>query len=163
GPAGLRLVPDLALSLPSAGGMGTKYSFRLRPGIRYSTGDLLRASDFRRGIERLFRTDSPGASYFSGLVGASDCVDRPARCDLSQGIVTDDSLGAIVFELRAPDPDFLYKLTVLGYSAPIPPGTLNHDLGSRGVPGTGPYRLAHSSKREIRFVRNRFFREWSHA
>ena len=31
------------------------------------------------------------------------------------------------------------------------------------MPGTGPYKIARVSDTEIRFVRNPFFREWSHA
>src|SRR2546430_4749118 len=48
GPDGLNLVPDLALSLPAPTDGGTTYLFRLRPGIRYSDGRPLRASDVRR-------------------------------------------------------------------------------------------------------------------
>ena len=52
---------------------------------------------------------------------------------------------------------------MLAYSAPIPPGTPDHDTAARPVPGTGPYEIASVSPAEIRFVRNPFFREWSHA
>ena len=163
GPAGLQLVPDLALAVPTPSRGGTAYAFRLRPGIRYSNGRPLRAGDFRRAIERLFRVDSPGASYYSSVVGAAFCTQHPARCDLSRGIVTDDAARTVVFHLRVPDPDFLLKLTVLGFSAPVPPGTPDRDVGTRGFPGTGPYRVASSNERELRFVRNGLFREWSHA
>ena len=54
GPDGARLVPDLALSLPQPTDNGTTYTFRLRPGIRYSTGGAVRASDVRHSLERLF-------------------------------------------------------------------------------------------------------------
>src|SRR5262249_58253558 len=40
GPAGARLVPDLALALPVPTADGRIYTFHLRPGIRYSTGAL---------------------------------------------------------------------------------------------------------------------------
>jgi peptide/nickel transport system substrate-binding protein len=163
GPAGLRLVPDLALALPTPSNDGSTYAFRLRSGIRYSDGRPVRAGDFRRAIERLFRLDSPGASYFAGLIGASSCLTKRTRCTLGHGIVTDDAASEIVFHLRTPDPEFLYKLAVLGFSAPIPPGTPDRDMGSGPVPGTGPYRIASASKREVRFVRNPFFREWSRA
>src|SRR5207244_11535232 len=52
GPAGFTLVPDLATRLPQPAGGGTTYMFTIRRGIRYSTGTLVRASDFRRGIQR---------------------------------------------------------------------------------------------------------------
>lgn len=163
GPAGLQLVPDLALAVPTPGGGGTTYAFRLRSGIRYSDGRLLRAGDFRRGIERLFRLNSPGASLYASVVGSGTCVAHRAACDLSAGIVTDDEARTVVFHLRTPDPDFLLKLTVAGFSVPIPPGTPDRDVGSRAVPGTGPYRIAGSTESQLRLVRNRFFHEWSRA
>ena len=163
GADGLRLVPDLALAIPAPADGGTTYTFRLRPGIRYSDGQPLRASDFRRGFERLFRVGSPGISLYTGIVGAAACVSRPRDCNLSQGIITDDGDGTVTFRLTAPDPDFLFKLTYSAYSAPVPPGTPDREAGSRTVPGTGPYEIAAVSSTEVRFVRNTFFREWSHA
>ena len=70
-PAGCGSSPTLRSRSPTPADGGTTYAFRLRPGIRYSDGQPLRASDFRRGIERLFRVGSPGTSYYSGLVGAA--------------------------------------------------------------------------------------------
>ena len=163
GADGLRLVPDLAESIPAPADGGATYAFRIRPGIRYSDGQPLRASDFRRGIERLFRVGSPGVSLYSGLVGAAACAQRPASCDLSRGIVTDDAARTVTFHLTAPDPEFLFKLTEFAFAAPIPPGTPDRETGSRTVPGTGPYKIARVSGTEVRFVRNPFFREWSHA
>lgn len=163
GRAGLRLVPDLALALPRPVEGGTTYRFRLRAGIRYSNGTLLRAHDFRRAIERLFRLRSPGASYYAGLVGAPACERRPAGCDLHEGIQTDEVSRTVVFRLRAPDPDFLYKLAVLAYATPIPPGVPNRDVGFHPIPGTGPYRFGAIGRDGLRFQRNPFFHEWSHA
>jgi peptide/nickel transport system substrate-binding protein len=163
GPAGLRLVPDLAIAIPSPTRAGTTYAFRLRPGIRYSDGRPLKARDFRRAIERLFRVRSPGVSYYTGIAGAPTCVRQPRTCDLSRGIETDDAAGTVDFHLRAPDPDFLFKLTVLGFSVPVPAGTANRAIRSTPLPGTGPYAIVRASERSLRFARNRFFREWSHA
>ena len=159
---GLRIVPDLALAIPAPSD-GTTYAFRIRPGIRYSDGQPLRASDFRRAIERLFRVGSPGRSLYAGLVGAAACGDHPHGCDLSRGIVTDNAAGTVTFHLTAPDPEFLFKLTEYSYSAPIPPGTPDHEPGARTVPGTGPYRIADADRTMVRFVRNPLFREWSYA
>jgi peptide/nickel transport system substrate-binding protein len=163
GPAGLRLVPDLAVALPSPSRGGTAYTFRLRRGIRYSDGRLVHAADFRRSIERLFRVGSSGAGYFAGVVGADRCRRDPKRCALADGIATDDRTGTVAFRLRAPDPDFLFKLTVFSYSAPIPPGVPDRDVGHAPVPGTGPYRVASFTSRGLSLVRNERFREWSHA
>lgn len=160
GPRGLRIVPDLALALPTPADDRRTYAFRLRPGIQYADGRPLRASDFRRSFERLFRVSSPIAADFAGLLGAARC--GRTRCDLRSGVVTDDRLRTVVFHLATPDPDFLFKLAFV-LTAPVPPGTPWHELRSRPFPGTGPYRIERAGRREIVLVRNRYFHEWSYA
>ena len=120
GSEGTQIVPNLATSLPVVTAGETRYAFQLRPGIRYSNGKLVKASDFLRALERPFRGRSWTAAWFRSLVGAEACKRRPRRCDLSEGVRTDDATGTIIFHLRRPDPDFLTNL--LGW-APIPPGT----------------------------------------
>ena len=114
GNAGLELVPDLAVSLPTPTDGGLTYSFQLRPGIRYSTGALVRPQDFRRAIERtleLSRQGAYNAPYYAGIVGARRCLADPKRpCDLSQGIETHAGSSTITFHLISPDADFLNKL-----------------------------------------------------
>jgi ABC-type transport system substrate-binding protein/DNA-binding SARP family transcriptional activator len=163
GPDGLRLVPDLALTLPRPTDRGTAYVFHLRPGIRYSTGRLVRAGDFRRAFERIFRAQSPARSNFQSIVGAPACSRRPIGCDLSRGVVTNDRAGTVVFHLRAPNPTFLYQLTLFAFSAPVPPGLPDHDRGYTPVPGTGPYRFTRTARTGLRLDRNPYFHEWSHA
>ncbi len=77
GAGGVRLVPDLAVSIPTPTDGGRTYAFHVRPGIRYSDGQPLLADDFRRGVERLFRDRSQGTSVYAGLVGAGVCLARP--------------------------------------------------------------------------------------
>ncbi len=52
GAAGTQIVPNLAAALPQPTAGGTRYTFHLRPGIRYSDGRPLRAADFRRALAR---------------------------------------------------------------------------------------------------------------
>jgi YVTN family beta-propeller protein len=163
GPAGLRLVPDLALQTPAPSNDGRTYTFHLRPGIRYSDGRLLRAGDFRHAFERDLRVGSPAIQLFSEIVGAPACLRQPRTCSLSGGVVTDDSSGTVTIHLTASDPDFLFKLTEYAYAAPIPPGTPDEVVAAPPVPGTGPYRIVSVSSSGIRFARNPFFHEWSHA
>jgi len=159
GAQALLLVPDLAVAVPVAADGGRSFAFRLRPGIRYSTGRLVRAGDFRRAIERLFRLSSSWSSNYLGIVGATECTTT--HCDLRHGIVTDDAAGTVVFHLSAPDPNFLASLIYIA-SAPVPPGTPMHDAGDT-IPGTGPYVVARASANETLYARNHRFREWSHA
>jgi peptide/nickel transport system substrate-binding protein len=161
GPAGLRLVPDLASRLPTVTDQGKTYVFRLRANVRYSDGRLLRARDFRRALERLFRLHSPGTSFYSGLRGAAACFRDPPRCDLSAAVVTDDARRLVVFHLDAADQDFPEKLTVVGFGVPIPPGVPDRDVGDSAVPGTGPYQIVRSDRHEVRWVRNPWFAAWA--
>jgi peptide/nickel transport system substrate-binding protein len=161
GPAGLQLVPDLAVELPAVSDSGATFSFRLRPGIRYSDGGLVRASDFRRAFERLFEAGSLAASHYTGIAGASRCRVGE-RCDLARGISVDDRAGTVRFHLDEPQPDFPSELART-FAAPVPPGTPARDMSLKPIPGTGPYRIADSNLHEARLVRNPRFREWSHS
>ena len=60
GSGGLLLVPDLALAMPAVSEGGTAYTFRLRPGLRYSTGQPIRAQDFRYALERVLELECAG-------------------------------------------------------------------------------------------------------
>lgn len=163
GTQGLRLVPNLAETLPRVTATSTTLHFRLRAGVRYSTGEPVRATDFRRAFERMFQGGSLGIDYFNGLRGATRCVTRPRACRLDAGVVADDAARTVTLRLTAPDPYFLYRLASLNLAAPVPAGTSLRNTGLRPVPGTGPYRIVTASKREVRFVRNPYFRVWSSA
>ncbi len=52
GVQGAAVVPDLATSMPTPTDGGRTYTFHLRKGVRYSTGEPVLAGDIRRGIER---------------------------------------------------------------------------------------------------------------
>ena len=139
-----QLVPDLVTAVPVPTDGGRTYVFRLRPGIRYSTGVPVRASDLRRGLERLYSPSSQVAFYYSALQGAAGCTQRPAACDLSQGVVTDDRTGTIILRLTHPDPDLLFKLA-LPPAWPVPPGTPRTHLAHGRSRLPGPIRSPSSS------------------
>ena len=162
GPAGARLVPDLAVSPPEPTDGGRLYSFQLRSGIHYSTGALVRPQDFRRAIERTLVIDPTLGAYYAGIVGARRCLaDRTKPCDLSRGIVADPASNTVTFHLTAPDPDFLSELAISAAYA-VPAATPLHLRGP--VPATGPYEIASADpKGDVRLVRNPRFREWSKA
>ena len=162
GAAGDQLVPDLAASIPAPGDGGRTWTFHIRSGIRYSTGQLVVASDFRRAIERDFLLNSPGLYAVRGISGAAGCVGgRP--CSLEAGIVADDAAGSVTFHLTASDPEFPFKLT-LPMTYPLPPGVPNTAAVVNPLPGTGPYRIAsYRPGSEMVMERNPQFHQWSAA
>jgi len=165
GLAGDELVPDLATALPRPTDGGRTFTFRLRSGIRYSTGALVRPEDFRRAIERVVVIDrrlNPAVLYwYAGIVGTAQCERHPGPCDLTRGIATDDAAGTITFHLTAPDPEFLYKLA-FPWAYAVPDGTPDHMISAAQLPATGPY-LTRSlvPGHSWTLTRNPRFREWS--
>jgi YVTN family beta-propeller protein len=162
GSAGLQLVPDLALAMPTVSAGGMVYTFTLRPGLRYSTGRPVLAQDFRYAIERVMDLNAQAASFLDGIVGAAACTPGE-RCDLSRGIITDNAAKTVTFRLTAPDADFLYKLA-FRFTAPVPQDVPMRDSGTNPVPGTGPYMITrYLPGQQVIFARNPYFREWSAA
>jgi YVTN family beta-propeller protein len=163
GPAGDTLVPDLAQALPAPANGGLTYTFHLRPGIRYSTGALVRPEDFRHAIERVFRLSylGGGAGFYAGIVGGGQCERTPSHCNLARGIVTSEKTNTITFHLTAPDPDFLYKLA-FPFADAVPAGTPDHPIEPTQLPATGPY-LTQSfvPGHSWTLARNPRFRPWS--
>ncbi len=157
------LVPDLATAVPQPTDGGRTYSFRLRPGVRYSNGVPVHPSDFRRQLERLYAVRSDAAGFYGALRGAAACARTTADCDLSRGVVADDRSGTLVLRLSHSDPDLLYKLA-LPAARPVPPGTPRARLADGAIPSTGPYRAAlFEPGRRLLLVRNARFRGWSRA
>jgi YVTN family beta-propeller protein len=163
GTRGFTLVPDLAARLPMPTGGGKTYTFTLRPGIRYSSGAPVRASDFRRGIQRQLSFGF-NPTYYDRILGAQQCMSHPRRCRLSAGIVANDAAGTVTFHLAQADPDFLYKLA-LPLAVPAPPGAPSHAIDRAPfLPGTGPYMISqYRPNTSFTLVRNPYFRQWSYA
>jgi YVTN family beta-propeller protein len=164
GVRGTQLVPDLAVSLPTATDGGRAYTFQLRPGIRYSTGSPVEPEDIRAELERVLGIGKPvsgGRQLFGGIVGADRCTPPGKTCDLSRGIVTNSVARTVTFHLTAPDPDFLTKLA-LPFAFAVPADTPARDVGTQPVPATGPYMIgAYRNKRFVKLVRNPRFHQWS--
>lgn len=136
GKAGTELIPGLAQDLPKIDQGGRRYTLRLRPGLQYSDGTPVRASDFRFAVERLIRLNSAGSSFYMGIVGA----ERFAKTKQGgiAGIETHDRSGEIVIHLREPSGTFSYVLA-LSYGALLPPDTPAEDQTANPAPATGPY------------------------
>ena len=169
GAAGSALLPDLATSVPRPTNGGLTYTFHLRPNLEYATGVPVHASDFRRAIERSFQV-GPFGPYgplvFGSIVGTEACVNDEqtlvGRCDLSAGILTDDGADTVIFNLSAPDPDFVYKLANAA-AYPVPEGVPMNELVVGAFPGTGPYIVSEVSATEVRLGRNPRFQVWDAA
>jgi peptide/nickel transport system substrate-binding protein len=161
GIGGSSLVADLAAELPVPTDRGRTYTFVLRSGIQFSTGEEVGPEDVRATFERLLSKQGASGDLFLRHVlvieGAAQCT--PEVCDLSDGIDVDDASRTVTFHLTEPDPDFLRHLALPNFVI-LPAGT-PVDLGRTPPPATGPYEISSFTSESLVFERNPVFREWS--
>ena len=138
GAAGTKLIPGLAKALPRIDQGGKRYTLFLRPGLKYSDGTPVKASDFRFVVERLFHINSVGSTFFTGIVGAEQFAKT--KKGGIPGIETDDRSGKIVVHLTEPNGTFSYVLG-LTYAALLPADTPEEDTTAHPPPATGPYEI----------------------
>lgn len=141
GEDGTDLVPALSEELPETSDDGRSYSFRLRPGLRYSNGMVLRASDFERAVARSLRLSPRGPATWGDIVGARAYARGAGRSTDIRGIAVNDRSGRVRIELESPNRLFPYALATLA-AAPVPRNTPLRELSSDPPPGIGPYRVA---------------------
>jgi peptide/nickel transport system substrate-binding protein len=157
GKAGAEVIPGLAKALPKIGDAGRTYTLFLRPGLRYSDGTRVRASDFKYTVERMFRVNSGGSPFYTDIVGARSFA-RHESLHIG-GIVTDDHTGKIVIHLEYRSGTFTNELALL-FVAPVPPSTPMRDQSFNPPPSTGPYVITKASPRGWSYARNP---EWRKA
>jgi peptide/nickel transport system substrate-binding protein len=162
GTKAFKIVPDLATSIPKPTNGGKTWTFTLRKGIKYSNGKPLQLRDVLYSFQRIFKVHSPTAGgFYSVLVGGQGCLDKPATCTLSKGVVLNQKANTVTFNLTRPDAEWLDKLAV-PHATILPYGTPNKDLGTTLPPGTGPYKFTkYDPNHELVLERNPFFKQWS--
>ena len=158
GTEGTKIVPDLATALPTPTDGGKTYVFHIRSGIKFSNGTTMKPSDFVRTFERQFTVPGP-TSFYSGIVGADKCSTK--KCDLSKGVVADDSAMTLTIHLTAPDTEFFDKIA-LPFAYVVPGNTPFKLTGNNVPPGTGPYMWqSYNPNKAAVLVRNPYFKLWS--
>ena len=155
------LVGDLATGVPKPSPDGRTYVFRLREGIRYSNGALVKPQDFRASMETLLRGHGKALPPFYhrivGVQGLRRAAASAATCRRASSPIP--AAGTITLHLTEPDTELMHALAFMfAYVAPA-----EHPFGGKEPPpGTGPYRLvSFQPKRGARLVRNPRFRVWS--
>jgi peptide/nickel transport system substrate-binding protein len=138
GQEGAEVVPGLAKELPKISNGEKTYTLFLRPGLKYSDGKAVKASDFLYAMERLFKVNSGGSVFYTSIVGAEKF--SKTKTGGIPGIETNDKTGEIKITLVKPRGTFQNELALM-FAAPVPQGTPNEDLSANPPPGTGPYML----------------------
>ncbi len=158
GLAGTKIVPDLATSIPTPTNGGKTYLFHIRRGVKFSNGTALTPSAFVTTFERQFTVPGPTA-FYNDIVGASACSTK--ACNLSKGVVANDSNYTLTLNLTAPDAELMDQLA-LPFAYAVPPNTSLKLTGNNVPPGTGPYMWkSYNPNTEAILVRNPFFHVWN--
>ncbi len=139
GTAGSEVVPGLAKDLPKITNGGKTYTLFLRPGLKYSDGTPVKASDFPFAVERMIELTSGGTPFYTGIVGAEEFAET--KKGGIPGIKTNDQTGEIVINLTNPRGTFTNELGLM-FVAPLPQDTPIEDLSADPPPGTGPYYIS---------------------
>ncbi|MCW6508608.1 ABC transporter substrate-binding protein [Lichenifustis flavocetrariae] len=162
GAAGNTIVPDLAEELPKPEDGGKTYVFKLRPGLKFSTGKEITTADVVASFERIFKVSSPTAgSFYNGIVGAEACLKDGATCSLKDGVIGDEKAHTVTFHLTTPDAEFFDKLAV-PHASILPADTSPKDLGTTPAAATGPYMIqSYDPDHGMKIVRNPNFKEFS--
>ena len=157
GPAGYKLVPGLAASLPTVSRNGKVYKFKLRRGLKYSNGKPVTAGDFKWAIKRGFLATGQGVGFYTDIVGAEAYSKNPTPGGNISGIITNNKKRTITIKLVSPRGDFLTILALI-FAAPVPNGT-GPDIQNGTIPATGPYAFAsYDPNRSFVLVRNKYFK-----
>jgi peptide/nickel transport system substrate-binding protein len=154
-----QLAPDLATSLGKHNANFTQWSYTLKSGLKFSTGQPIRPIDIKYGIERLFATDvinGGPSSYFIDSIAHPKSYKGPYKSgDLSSIKTTSNS---ITFNLATPYADFDY-LMAMSAAAPVPykveGGKFKAATYGKHPVASGPFEVqSYTQNKQITFVRN---------
>ena len=137
GVAGSKIIPGLAQALPTVTNGGKTYTFMLRPGLKYSNGTAIKASDVTYALERDIKIPWQAASFVSAYITGGTAY-ASGKAKTISGITTDDATGKIVVNLVAPFAP-IEDIFALAGTAPVPPTTPMKNLANTGTIGDGPY------------------------
>jgi ABC-type transport system substrate-binding protein/DNA-binding SARP family transcriptional activator/DNA-binding beta-propeller fold protein YncE len=151
-PEGSRIVPEVAEAVPAPTDGGKTYTFRIRPGFRFSppSNEAVTAATFKSTIERVTdpRMRSLYAGQLSGIVGYRAYVEK--KVHRLAGVVARGR--TLTIRLTKPDGGFLANLAS-GAVCAVPPQTPATPIN--GIPSAGPYYIAsYTPRQQIVLERN---------
>ncbi|KAA8999377.1 ABC transporter substrate-binding protein [Affinibrenneria salicis] len=140
-PGTTELVTDLADGY-TVSDDGRVYTFTLRKGVKFHNGREMIAADVKYSLERAVnpKTQSPGAGFFSSIVGYDEMTSGAAQ-QLSGVEAPNDS--TVKITLKEPNATFLHVLA-LNFASVVPREAVEKwgaDFGKHPV-GTGAFEMS---------------------
>jgi len=139
GVAGAQLIPGLATALPTISKDGKTYTATLRPNLKFSNGQPVKASDFAYTVERAIKIPWGGSGAFLTSQIAGAMAYSTGKAKTISGITTDNATGKITVHLMAPYGPFDNVLAFPSLGL-IPSGTPLKNEPTNPPPGVGPYK-----------------------
>lgn len=154
GPAGLRLIPEVARSFPQVSRDGKTHTIQLRRGYRFHTGQRVTAANYVAAFNRLAdpAVKSPATSYLHEIAGADAVIEGRAK---TVSGVTARGPYAILIRTTKRLPDLVGRLS-MPFFCPIAVDSPRQEIE---LPlGSGPYYVGERIRnRRIVLKRNRFY------
>jgi peptide/nickel transport system substrate-binding protein len=145
GKASNKLVGDLAEGLGTPSADAKTWTYKIRKGVKFETGELVKAADVKYGIERSFDKDifPDGPTYFDDLLNWPAAWKGPYKTpnvNTDSAITTPDDY-TLVLHFKQPFSDMDY----LGTTPQSMPVQKSKDTGAKfknHVISTGPYMFS---------------------
>jgi peptide/nickel transport system substrate-binding protein len=141
GQASTELVPALAESIPTPTNGGKTYVFQIRPGLHYSDGEPVVASDVVNMVKRDLFLGGPFSSFFDDIVGATQYQAAKKTSAPLTGMIADDTTGKLTIKLMTPDTRVLYAFAIGESGVGPAKKALFKNMTGHPFPGDGPYTM----------------------
>ena len=153
-PGSPAVVPEVATTLPTVSDSGRQYTFTIRPGFRFNTGEAVTAASFAAAINRDLapQLHSAAVAFLQDVVGAEQVI--AGKATTASGVVA--SGDTLTLQLTAPAPDFVTRLAMPFFCA-VPAALPPFDQGYNPVPMAGPYYIASETPHEIILKPNPYY------
>ncbi len=157
-PVGSQLVPEVAAGFPKISNNGKLYTFTIRSGYRFNTGQAVTAKSFVDMFNRNAnpKLQSPSQPFMDVIVGASAVIDGKASTISGVKAVGNK----LTIALNSPAPDLISRLGMTFFQAINPQLAASLDPNGENAPaGCGPYYIAaRTPNKSITIKRNPYYK-----
>ncbi|MFB4302279.1 ABC transporter substrate-binding protein [Actinomadura sp. NTSP31] len=123
GEEGTKPSPDLAQGLGTPSDGNKTWTYKLKPGLKYEDGSVIKAQDVKYAVARTFDRGvlRNGPSYFTQMLDAGDYKGpfKDKNLDHFKGVTTPDD-STVVFHLKAPFSEWDQLVMFSGQTVPVP-------------------------------------------
>jgi peptide/nickel transport system substrate-binding protein len=158
GPAGSKLVPEVASSFKVSNG-GKRYTFTIRKGFRFSDGTPVTANNFKFAINRTANKDlaSPGAQFITDPTGTNIVGAQAVNNGQGTNVSGVKAKGnKLTINLTRGDGTFMAKITMPFFQATSTKLNLTHEIvnvSGNALPSAGPYYMARNAPDDLTQLR----------